>query len=107
MIKIINFVTQANKCPFEDWVDDLDTQTQVIITKRITRLRLGNFGDFKKIKGSKDIWELVMDFGPGYRIYFAKEGQNLVILLAGGIKRSQSRDIKKAEKYWQEYKDIK
>ena len=72
---------------------------------RIGRVRLGNFGDCKYIIGSNGIWELRLDYGPGYRVYFGKEGTTIIVLLMGGEKRSQNRDIAKAKKYWLEYKE--
>lgn len=66
---------------------------------------MGNFGDAKMIKGGEGIWELRIDYGPGYRVYFGKQGATIVILLTGGDKKSQNRDIAKAKRYWLDYKD--
>jgi putative addiction module killer protein len=71
------------------------------VLTRITRLRLGNFGDCKIIKRTNIIFELRIDYGPGYRIYFGKKDQALVILLIGGDKKSQESDIAKTKKYWE------
>ena len=79
------------------WFDSLrDRQAQARINARIRRLSLGNFGDVKPI--GEGVSELRIDFGPGYRVYFVQRGQTLVVLLAGGDKRTQDRDIKKALK---------
>jgi putative addiction module killer protein len=67
---------------------------------------LGNFGDSKIIKGGDGIWELRINFGPGYRVYFGKKGTTIIILLLGGNKGTQERDIIKAKKYWLEYKEL-
>jgi putative addiction module killer protein len=79
------------------WFDSLrDRQARARINARIRRLSLGNFGDVKPI--GEGVSELRIDFGPGYRVYFVQRGQTLVVLLAGGNKRTQDRDIKKALK---------
>jgi putative addiction module killer protein len=81
---------------FRDWLAVLrDKQAAAIIRRRITRLELGNFGDTKMI--GDGVGELRIDFGPGYRLYFTRRGQKLVILLCGGDKGSQARDIAKAK----------
>ena len=79
------------------WFDSLrDRRARARINARIRRLSLGNFGDVKPI--GEGVSELRIDFGPGYRVYFVQRGQTLVVLLAGGDKRTQDRDIKKALK---------
>ena len=69
---------------------------------RINRVRLGNFGDCKPVGGG--VLELRMTFGPGYRVYLACEGQSVVLLLCGGDKGSQDRDIERARQHWNEYR---
>lgn len=76
-----------------------------MIKSRINRIRLGNFGDAKMLKGTGGIWELRIDWGPGYRIYFGKAEKMIVMLLTGGDKKSQTRDIEKAKRYWLDYKE--
>ena len=79
------------------WFDSLrDRQARARINARVRRLSLGNVGDVKPI--GEGVSELRIDFGPGYRVYFVQRGQTLVVLLAGGDKRTQDRDIKKALK---------
>ncbi|MDD5232513.1 MAG: type II toxin-antitoxin system RelE/ParE family toxin [Syntrophales bacterium] len=86
---------------FSRWFDSLrDRQARARINVRIRRLSLGNFGDAKPV--GEGVSELRIDFGPGYRVYFVQRGLTLVILLAGGDKRSQDRDIRKAQKLAQE-----
>lgn len=105
-IKIIIYTTRTKKEPYSDWENELDNVARSIIISRLDRIRLGNFGDAKVIKGGEGIWELRIDFGPGYRIYFGKEKEVVVILLTGGEKKSQDRDIQKAKRYWQDYKEL-
>lgn len=82
---------------FSQWFDSLrDRQARARINVRIRRLSLGNFGDAKPV--GEGVSELRVDFGPGYRVYFVQHGLTLVILLAGGDKRTQDRDIRKAQK---------
>lgn len=74
-----------------------------IIATRIARLKLGNFGDCKGLTNANGVFELRIQYGPGYRIYFAKKKQVIVILLCGGDKKSQKKDIEKAKMFWEEY----
>ena len=105
IIEVVNYTTSTGREPFDDWLQKLDTNTRAIIRARIARIRLGNFGDCKRMKGAPGIWELRIAYGSGYRIYFGKRGNTIVILLLGGDKKSQSRDIEKAKRYWFAYKD--
>lgn len=105
MIEIEFYTTDSGKQPFVEWMGDLDFTIKAIVMKRIARLRVNNYGECKTIKGSSGISELIIDYGPGYRIYYAKKHLSLVVLLVGGNKRSQERDIIKAKKYWQAYQE--
>lgn len=69
----------------------------------MTRIRAGNLGDFKQIAGKLKIYELRIHYGPGYRIYFGRKGNIMILLLCGGNKSTQEADIKKAISYWEEY----
>jgi putative addiction module killer protein len=104
-IKVVFYRTETQKEPFNEWLDDLDKPVQSIVLERITRLQTGNFGVCKPLKGYAGIYELVINFGPGYRIYYGKQGSVVVILLLGGEKKSQERDIEKAYRYWTHYKE--
>lgn len=104
-IEIVIYTTKTGKSPFNDWESRLDAKAQVIIANRLDRIRLGNFGDCKPIIGGEGVKELRVDFGPGYRIYFGMQGSTIVILLIGGAKKSQLRDIEKAKQYWLECKE--
>ncbi|TET35293.1 type II toxin-antitoxin system RelE/ParE family toxin [Candidatus Dependentiae bacterium] len=101
-IKIFIYRTKNGRVPFSKWKDSLDEKTRAIVRTRLDRVRLGNFGDSKRIKDGNGIWELRISYGPGYRIYFGKMKTTLVILLVGGNKGSQKRDIEKAKQYWLE-----
>lgn len=104
-IEIVIYTTKTGKSPFSQWEDKLDTKSQAIIANRLDRIRLGNFGDCKPIKGGNGVKELCVDFGPGYRIYFGMRGSTIVVLLIGGEKKSQLRDIEKAKQYWLECRE--
>lgn len=96
--------TIDGKIPFSEWFEGLDdARTQQRIDARLARIRVGNFGDTKALGGG--VYELRLDFGPGYRIYFGYEGRTIVILLCGGDKSTQQQDIKKAKQYWMNYQE--
>jgi len=105
-IKVISYITDTGKEPFTDWLRGLDKKTRSIVSERITRLRGGNFGVCKPLKGYAGVYELVINYGPGYRVYYGKQGDMIVILLVGGEKKSQDRDIEKAHRYWLDYKEL-
>lgn len=97
------FVDRNGRCPFENWFANIrDQRTRAVVKSRINRLRLGNFGDCKKLLPG--IFELRVDFGPGYRIYFSMISKNVVLIISGGAKKTQIRDIEQARKYWLEYR---
>lgn len=96
------YVTKHGKLPFVDWLESLeDKMVRYRIKERLDRVALGNIGDYKYI--AEGVLELRLDFGSGYRIYFGKEKNNLILLLCGGNKQSQKQDIKKAVYYWKDY----
>ncbi len=106
LITIVIYSTISGKEPYADWENKIDTNARAIIKNRLDRLQLGNFGDAKIIKGGAGIWELRIDYGPGYRIYFGKQGNTTVLLLLGGNKATQERNIEKAKRYWLDGKDL-
>jgi putative addiction module killer protein len=88
---------------YADWLKSLDdARAAAKITVRVDRLRLGNPGDTKAVGGG--VWELRIDYGPGYRVYYSEQGKTVVILLAGGTKKSQTRDIEEAKRLLAEWK---
>lgn len=89
--------------PFTRWLRGLrDGATRNRIRQRIARVRLGNLGDARSV--GQGVQELRIHAGPGYRVYFGREGESVVILLCGGDKDSQDRDIERAQEYWQDYR---
>ncbi len=91
------------RVPFTEWLESRDQKTQDRIQERLTRLAGGNFGDWKSV--GEGIFENRFHFGAGYRIYFGIVGNTIVLLLCGGDKSSQMRDIERAKTYWQNYKE--
>ena len=92
----------SGKCPFNDWVEGIvELHTRAKILTRLDRLKLGNFGDCKSL--GEGVSELRIHYGPGLRIYFSRLGQEVILLLCGGDKGTQNKDIKKAKEYLKEY----
>ena len=89
--------------PFREWLESLrDVNGRARIRVRLDRARLGNLGDHKHL--GNGVWELRLDCGPGYRVYFAKEENRIILLLVGGNKDTQSRDIAQADDYLQDHR---
>jgi len=101
---IVIYESNDGKCPFQSWIHGLrDIRGRATIRARLERVRLGNLGDCKSIGGG--IFELRVQYGSGYRVYFGQDHLNLVVLLCGGDKSSQKRDILKARILWEEYRN--
>ncbi len=95
------FIANNGQAPFETWLGALrDKRSKARILARIDRLRLGNFGDCRSV--GVGVYELRIHTGPGFRVYFGLMGSEVVLLLCGGDKSTQSRDIANAQRYWQE-----
>lgn len=99
------YIKSSGVCPFAEWRDKIsDKRAKAAVDARTARLRGGNFGDSRPIGAGAS--ESRIDFGPGYRVYYGVDGDDL-ILLAGGTKSSQSADIEKAKSFWMDYKERK
>ncbi len=100
------YTTREEKKPFKAWLEGLkDVTGRAKIRVRLDRARLGNLGDYRSV--SEGVHELRVDYGPGYRIYFAIEGKSLLLLLLGGDKSRQQRDIAIAREYWRDHQERK
>lgn len=99
-----DYQDQKGRRPFKVWLESLkDYKGLGIILTRLNRIRQGNFGDCKYI--GHGVYELRIPFGPGYRVYFAKPEENKVLLLLGGEKGTQKRDVEKARRYLTDYRE--
>jgi putative addiction module killer protein len=104
VIEIRHYVSRTGKDIFDDWLTQLaDARAQAKIASRINRLAAGNFGDCEPLR--QGVCELRIDWGPGYRVYYAMIGRECVLLLCGGDKRKQSTDIERALAYLKDYKE--
>jgi len=99
--KVEEYLREGGSSPYKTWFDDLDAQAAAKVVTAKLRLELGNTSSVKWFDG---IGEYVIDWGPGYRIYLAKDGEALIILLGGGTKRGQQKDIDRAKALHAEYK---
>ena len=101
--EVVAFRAKNGQVPFEDWLDELNDKRAVArVLARLARVRQGNLGDCKPV--GEGVSELRVDYGAGYRVYLGQKGQTLVVLLCGGDKRTQDRDIRLAKQYWHEFK---
>lgn len=102
MVEVRRYVTESGRDVIGDWLAEIkDVRTRAKIAARIARLSAGNFGDCKPV--GQGVWELRIDWGPGYRVYYAMLKQECVLLLCGGDKRKQTSDIKRAIRYRDDY----
>ncbi len=105
MIELKEYEDTQGRSPFARWFNDLDPRAAARVTAYVTRLGNGNFSRVGGVGGG--VFECKIDFGPGYRVYFGKDGEKLIILLGGGTKKRQSHDIETARILWQDYKKRK
>ena len=102
-VEIRQYQTKDGRTPVSEWLDGLrDATARARIVARLDRLAAGLLGDRKALGGG--ISELRIDQGPGYRVYFAQRGDTFILLLCGGDKRTQAKDIERAHAYWKDYK---
>src|SRR6266496_2877200 len=102
MIDVREYLDPNGRSDYAEWFDDLNAQAAARVATAITRIGQGNFSNVKGV--GSGVFEYTLDFGPGYRIYFGKDGDRLVILLGGGTKKRQKQDIAVAQKCWAAYK---
>lgn len=102
MLEVRRYVTESGTDIIGEWLAELkDARTRAKVAARIARLAAGNFGDCKPIRSG--VWELRVNWGPGYRVYYAMAERTCMLLLCGGDKRRQAVDIKRAIEYWKDY----
>jgi len=100
--KIDRYITPDGKIPILEWAASLrDLRAKSKINQRLDRLQTGNLGDYKFV--GDGVYELRIDYGGGYRIYFGQVGSVIILLLCGGDKSSQNKDIRRAKEYWRNY----
>ena len=102
MIELRYSVGSDGECPFEDWFVGLDSAAAAKVSVALARVEQGNLSNVKGV--GEGVLEYRLDWGPGYRVYFGRDGDVLVILLTGGTKRRQQRDIETAKALWADYK---
>ena len=102
MYQTLDYLTEDGRDPLKEWLANLaDRQARARVLVRLQRMAAGNFGDCKPL--ADGVWELRIDHGPGYRVYYARAGKKLLLLLIGGDKRKQQADIDTALAYWNDW----
>jgi putative addiction module killer protein len=101
MIDLREYLDREGRSPYAVWFERLNAQAAAKVAVAVTRLALGNFSNVKGV--GSGVLECRVDFGPGYRVYLGKDGERLVVLLGGGTKKRQQRDIQAALAHWQDY----
>ncbi len=105
MLKVQFFKNEKGKSPFKEWLNTLSTNTKDRVISKLFRIQNGNLGDYKRV--GTGVFEFRLFFCGGLRIYFGKDGEEIILLLCGGDKNSQKRDIEKALEYWSQYLEQK
>ncbi len=105
MLEIRYCVAASGEGPFAEWFAELDPAASAKIVRALARIEQGNLSNVKSV--GEGVLEYRVDFGPGYRIYFGRDGETIIILLTGRTKKRQQRDIDAAHAYWLEYKRSK
>ena len=101
-MRVVHYVTPEGIDPFDRWLRRQNAEVRARVQIRIDRIEMGNFGDHHSV--GSGVSELRLDFGPGYRVYYGRDGADLVVLLGGGDKGRQRRDIRQAQAYWNDYR---
>ena len=101
LLSVLEYETADGEIPFRQWLATLDRSVRARIQARVLRFETGNLGDHKSVGAG--VHEARVMAGPGYRIYFGRDGTSVVLLLAGGTKASQVKDIRRAHDYWRDY----
>lgn len=104
-MELRNYIRPDGRDVFDEWFRTLDPQAKAKIAVQLVRMKNGNFSNVKSV--GEGVLEKKIDWGPGYRIYFGRDGKALIVLLGGGSKARQSRDIKYAWECWEEYNSRK
>lgn len=102
MKRVVQYESPDGQCPFADWFEHLETRAALKVRTALARIETGNMGDVKPV--GEGVSERRIDYGPGYRVYFGQDGNELVVLLVGGSKKRQQKDIEQAKGLWAEYK---
>ena len=105
MLEIIEYVRDDGQCPFCNWVETLSNHAAAKVLTAVQRMKQGNLGDHKTV--GKGVSERRINVGPGYRIYYGRDGDKIIVLVGGGTKSRQNRDIENAQQTWAEYKTKK
>ena len=102
MARVTQYETDDGRVPFEKWFLTLGAKAAAKVTTAVTQMGEGNFGDGKSVGGG--VWERRIHFEKGYRLYFATDGDELIVLFCGGTKSRQQDNIDEAKRYWKDYK---
>src|SRR6185503_11916779 len=104
-LTVREYLTPGGESPYRQWLESLTRAVKARIQARVLRFELGNLGDHKNVGGG--VWEARVMFGPGYRIYFGKDGNTIIVLLVGGDKGSQAKHIARAQGFWRDSLEAK
>ena len=104
-LTVREYLTADGRNPFREWLGLLTKAVRARIQARILRFELGNLGDHTSVGGG--VWEARVMFGPGYRVYFGRDGDSIIVLLVGGDKGSQAKDISRAHDSWRDFLEAK
>ena len=105
MVDVREYLDRNGRSPYAEWFDSLNAQAAAKVAIAVTRIGQGNYSNVKSI--GSGVHECKIDYGAGYRVYFGRDGERLVVLLGGGTKKRQKKDIDNAIDRWQDYKNRK